>query len=102
MDFSSAATLAVGGGLLLVLLFGATAVVTRDPGRRTTAMAVFRLLLMHNALPWSRRGPQDQDEDADQGRDEDQNDVGGAPGPVKITEEKLQEGGGAAQPERPR
>jgi hypothetical protein len=59
MEFSGAALLAVGGVLGLLLLFGATAVFARDPVRRETAMTVLRLLLTHNALPWSRRTPRD-------------------------------------------
>ena len=57
MEFSGAALLAVGGVLGLLLLFGVTAVFARDPVRRETAMTVLRLLLTHNALPWSRRTP---------------------------------------------
>jgi hypothetical protein len=62
MEFSGAALLAVGGVLGLLLLFGATAVFARDPVRRSTAMAVLRLLLKHNVLPWSRRTQRDSDQ----------------------------------------
>lgn len=62
MEFAGVALLAVGGVLVLLLLFGATAVFARDPVKREMAMTVLRLLLKHNALPWSRRAPRDDEE----------------------------------------